>query len=573
MSTVTSNPVTKAPADLPGSETKKETQVLGYVILARALRRLQNVKSLFFLLGGPMTDAEVACRDEGIQMIDVRHEQAAALMAQAYARVLGQPGVCMACSGPGTINLTTGVANALVDCVPLVALGGSSPVNLNGKGSFQEIDQVAIMRPVTKWAERVYDARRIPELLAQAFREATSGKPGPVYLDFPGDVLYQRVNESEIPWGMPPDDQRVEKAGATPRALERAVAMLREAKQPIIFSGSGILFSHASAALQKFVEETGIPFYTTPQGRGVIPEDHEYFYGAARTTALKEADLVLVVGTRLNYVVGYGKPPRFSKSAKWIRIDIDPEEINNSERIQLGIVGDAKTVLEQLSTALKGQASPNAYAPWRDRLGKLEAERRVRDEERLGNNQTPIHPLRLCKEIRDFLDRDAILAVDGHEILSFARQSIPSFVPGHRINSGPFGMMGVGMPFGVGAKVASPDKQVLVLHGDGSFGMNGMELDTAVRHKLPIIVVISLNGGWTADPDGEKCGSRLGYTRFDKMFESIGCHGEFVEDPAEIRPALERAGRAAKNGQCAVVNVVTDSRALFQGVKHSEFRT
>ncbi|HET8998573.1 MAG TPA: thiamine pyrophosphate-binding protein [bacterium] len=554
-------------------------KVRGNTLFGRALAR-EGVRTAFFLLGGPMNEGISAGDAEGIRMIDVRHEQAAAMMAHAYARVLGRPGVCIACSGPGTTNLVTGVAGALIDCVPLVALGGCSPLDqLMKGGAFQEIDQVAIMRPVTKWAERVYEARRIPDYIELAFRTALSGKPGPVYLDFPGDVLFQEADDEDVePTTAPTRD--VAKPVATPAAIERLIALLREAKRPIVISGSGILWSQAFEELQHFVETTGIPFYTTPQGRGVVPEDHVYFYPHARSAAFKEADLVLVIGTRLNYVISYGQPPRFAESATFVRIDIDPTEINQSRRLSLGIVGDAKMVLRQICAEIEGKFDRGCYEPWRGHLATIQSERQREQEVTLSSDQVPIHALRLCKEIRDFMDRDAILAVDGQEILNFGRQVLPTFIPGHRLNSGPFGTMGVGLPFGVGAKAAKPDKQVIVLHGDGSFGMNGMELDTAVRHKLPILVVISLNGGWTADTEGQKripgkarIGRHLGYTRFDKVAAALGCYAEFVERPEEIRPALERAGRAVKNGQTALVNVVTDSRARSQTTKFTNYAT
>jgi thiamine pyrophosphate-dependent acetolactate synthase large subunit-like protein len=532
----------------------------GYTLLGPALAR-QGVDTAFFIMGGPINDGVKAMMAEGIRAIDVRHEQAAAMMAQAYARVRSRPGVCMGASGPGTINLTTGLANALIDCAPVVALGGASPIGSFGTGSFQEIDQVAVMRPVTKWAERVHEPARIPEYVDRAFRRAMSGKPGPVYLDLPGDVLYGDVDDASVHWPRPADERDIARAAASPDTVERVIGKLRNARRPVVLSGSGILWSGAAAALERFVDVTGIPFYTTPQGRGVIPEDHRCFFGHARSTAFKEADFVLVVGTRLNYVSSYGKPPRFSADATFVRIDVDPDEIAGSERVDIGIVGDARAVLEQLTAAASDRMAPETYASWRERLSSVEQTRRPRHEADLSNDQVPIHPLRLCKEVRDFIDRDTILVVDGQEILNYARQSIPSYRPGHRLNSGPFGTMGVGLPFALGAKAAKPDHKVVVLHGDGSFGLNGMELDTAVRHKLPVLVVISLNGGWTADPEQQKPGRYLGYTRFDRMAEALGCHGQYVERPEDIRPALERAAARVAQGQTALVNVVTDWRA------------
>jgi acetolactate synthase-1/2/3 large subunit len=548
-------------------------KIKAHDLVGRALRR-QGVDTAFFLMGGPMLGAMASCIAEGIRMIDVRHEQAAAFMAQAYARLRARPGVCMAASGPGAINLTTGLANALVDCAPVVALGGASPIGSLGRGAFQEIDQIAIMRPVTKWAERVYDPKRIPELIDVAFRQAMAGKPGPVYLDLPGDVLHMEVEEDDIAWPAPPAPDAVARPAAPPAAIARAVALLQEAERPVVITGSGILYSQASRALQEFVEAAGVPFYTTPQGRGVVPDDHEYSYPRMRSTALREADLVFIVGTRLNYVIGHGRPPRFSPNARFVRIDIDPAEANaGGANIVLGICADARTALEQLTEALRGRNTPARFAEWRGRLARGDRERIAANEEKLSTGQTPIHPLRLCKEVRDFMDRDAILVVDGQEILNFGRQSINTFLPGHRLNSGPFGTMGVGLPFGVGAKAAKPEAQVIVLHGDGSFGLNAMELDTAVRHKLPILVVISLNGGWTADPAGNKPGRNLGYTRYDRMAEALGCHAEYVEDPEAIRPALERARRAVAEGRVALVNVVTDSKARAQTADFTAYTT
>jgi len=530
--------------------------VNGSQILARALQRLR-VETMFYLMGGPMLAAESACIEEGIRSIDVRHEQAAAMMAHAYARLLNRVGVCMAASGPGATNLVTGVANAWADCAPVLAIGGSSPLHQSGQGAFQEMDQVALFQPITKWADRVLDARRIPERVAMAMRVAVSGRPGPVYLDLPGDVLYKEVDEAEVVY-------------ADPELVAAAIRLLQGADRPIVMSGSGVIWSDASDTLRRWVELAGLPFYTTPQGRGVVSDDHELSFPTARSTAFREADLIMTIGTRLNYVIGHLAPPRFRADARLIQIDVDPEEIGHNRPADVGIVGDARAVLEQLIEAGQARLESRRYAPWRERLAGVEAAKRDEVEAQMSTDQRPIHPLRLCKEIRDFLDRDAILVVDGQEILNYGRQSIPTFVPGHRLNSGPFGTMGVGLPFGVGAKAAKPDKQVLVLHGDGSFGLNAMELDTAVRHKLPLVTVISLNGGWTADPAREKPGRDLGYTAYHKMAEALGCHGEYVEDPAEIRPALERAFAA---GVPALVNVVTDWRARATTAKFSHYTT
>lgn len=539
-------------------------------ILGQALKR-QKVDTMFFLMGGPMLAAESACIAEGIRSIDVRHEQAAAMMAHGYARLNNRPGVCLAASGPGTLNLGTGLATSLVDCTPVVALGGSSTLAELGTGAFQEFDQVAAMRPLVKWAERVYEPRRIPELIDKAFTIAMSGKPGPVYLDFPGDLLYKQFDETTTIW--PSYDRAKEsiRAGGDPRMIDEALRVIANAQRPIVVSGSGVLWSQASEALARFVDQTGIPFYTTPQGRGVIPEDHRYCYLNARTQAFRDADVVLIVGTRVNYVLSHLKPPRFNENAKIIRIDIDPIEVASTPRLDVGLTGDARCVLEQLVLANDGRSIAGRFEPWRKTLADMHRTRSLAQEPLLNSDRVPIHPLRLCREIRDFIDRDAVLVVDGQEILNFGRQSIPSFQPGHRINSGTFGTMGVGLPYALGAQVARPKQQVICLHGDGSLGMNFMELDTAVRHRIPVITVVSLNGGWTSDPKKLKPGRELGLTRYHEMAMALGCHASYVESPEDIRPALERAREAAKEMIPALINVRTDPDAQATTAKFTTF--
>jgi acetolactate synthase-1/2/3 large subunit len=543
--------------------------VNGSHILARALRK-QGVDTMFYLMGGPMMDAELSCIKEGIRSIDVRHEQAAAMMAQAWGRVTNRVGVCMAASGPGTVNLATGVAHAWADATPLLAVGGAAPMTLSGTGIFQECDQLSIFKPITKWADRCLDPRRIPDMVATALRQASTGRPGPVYLDMPGDVLYKEVEEDSLDYREASSSMSKPRPKGDLDAVRAAIKLLGEVERPILVSGSGILWSEASAELRQFVEEAGIPFYTTPQGRGVIPDDHALSFLAARSTAFREADCIMIVGTRMNYINGHFTPPRFSASAKVIQVNIDPGEIGLSRPCNVGIVGDARAVLEQLATEGKGKLNSGRYAGWAKHLDEIDQAKTTEQEKRMSSSEVPIHPLRLCKEVRDFLNRDAYLIVDGQEILNFGRQSIPTFEPGHRLNSGTWGTMGVGLPFGLGVKVAHPDKQVLVLHGDGAFGLNAMELDTAARYKINVVCVVSLNGGWAADPQRIKPGRELGYTRFDRMAEALGCHGEYVEEPNGIRPALERA---FASGKPALVNVKTDYRARATTEKFALYST
>ncbi|MFC2066869.1 thiamine pyrophosphate-binding protein [Chloroflexota bacterium] len=529
----------------------------GSAILTESLKAV-GVDTIFFLRGGPMGDVAEYCVDLGIKLIDVRDERAASMMAHAYARVTGRPGVCMTGAGPDTTNITTGISNASADCCPVIALCGSASPRSHAMHSFQEVNQFGIMNSIAKRAWRVPTAENIPAFVSRAFRHALAGSPGPVYLEFPANIL-NAIDEIEV------KDPAVPPLRHRPMGdrglISEAIEILSRAERPIILSGNGILWSEASAELQEFVNTTKIPFYTTPLSRGVIPEDHPLCFPGARSAAWSEADAVLVVGTRASFIVSHLQPPRFSAQAKIIEVNIDAEEIGHNRPVDVGILGDAKAVLKQLTEQASSEFTDRPELPWVERLRKLNKEREAKVLPLLNSTQKPIHPLRLCKEIRDFLPRNAILVVDGQVVLNFARQSIPTYYPGHRLNTGPAGCIGVGVPYGVGAKVAKPEAPVMVFTGDGGFGFHAMEMDTAVRHNIPLVVVVGNNGGWNSTqnpyrPERDRPGRYLGFTRYDKLVETLGGHGEFVEEPEDIRGALERAFAC---GKPALVNVIIDA--------------
>jgi thiamine pyrophosphate-dependent acetolactate synthase large subunit-like protein len=548
-------------------------ELTGSEIIARCLQKA-GIKDIFYIMGGPMLLAEATAIKEGIRMIDVRHEQAAAFACQAYSRLKQTPSVCMAASGPGVTNLITGMANALIDCCPVVAFGGSSPISQFGRQVFQEIDQVELMRGCCKHVDRIVNLKRIPQQVSFALQCAMSGKPGPVYVDCPGDMLYQKIDENLIDWSYAERPLMDSRSPGDPRQVAALVSALQKAERPLIVSGSGVIWSRAWNEMQQFVEAAGVPFYTTPQGRGVVPDDHEYSYLAMRSSAFRDADLIIVLGTRMNYIIGHASPPRFGPGATIARIDVDAGEIAMAARyVDIPIVGDCKAVLGQLLEAIKGKIAPTNFSAWRKKLHDGEQQKRTAAGANRPAEDGDIHPVRMLEAVRDFMKRDAILCVDGQETLNFGRQTMSTFAPGHRLNSGPFGTMGVGLPFGVGAKVACPDKQVIVVHGDGSMGMNAMEMDTAIRHKIPLLIVISLNGGWTGDPKREKPGRDLGYMRYDKICEALGGYGEYITKPEDITPALERAQKKVDEGMVALVNVRTDYRARYAGAAFSDYST
>ena len=540
-------------------------EVEGSYLVARTLKE-EGVEHLFFLMGGPNYEIINNAEDFGIKVTDFRHEQAASMAAHGYARVTGKPGVTTAASGPGTLNLLTGQYTAWADCAPMITLGGAGPISDFGRDGFQEVDQVGVFEPISKAVMRPTDPARYPEHISTAFRLSTSGRPGPVYVDCNEDVLYGKVEETEVPSATRVSG-RARPAG-DPDLIKQAVKLLSQSKRPIVFAGGGVWWSQAYDELRTLVERTGIPFYTSPMSRGLLPDDHEMSFPAARSGAFRRADVVLVVGTRFNWMMTFGK--RIAEESKVIQIDIHGAELGHNRSVDVGIEGDAKIVLQQMIDQVESTwFESKAETEWIESLREADAARRERVAPLENSTQRPIHPLRLCKDLRDVMDRDAILTVDGNEILHFGRQSMPTYVPGHRLNSGPSGCMGVGLPYAIGAKMAKPDKQVVSLHGDGSLGMNVQDFDTAVRHNLPIIIVVSNNEGWTARVEGiRKPGRELGFTRFDKIAEALGGHGELVEDPADLTGALERAFDA---GVPAIVNVRTDptSRALsnFVGSK------
>ncbi len=538
----------------------------GSELLARQMRE-EGVEDVFYLMGGPIIEAAGFAADFGIRTIDCRHEQGAAMAAHGYARVKRSPGICLAASGPATTNLLTGVANAYLDGVPMVALGGAAAVRAFDSDAFQEYDQLSMAKPITRWAARVHHADRMAEYFNMAMRKAQGPKPGPTYLDLPGDALYERVDDSSV-W-FPPGGQGPARPAPDEGAIERAIEILGAAERPLVVSGSGIFWSDAAAELREFIDQARIPFFTTPLGRGVVPEDHDLAFLAARGQAFREADAILVVGTRFNFIISFGHPPRFAEDVKIIQIDTDSTELGHNRPIELGIVADARLALSALTAAAK-ESGLRTSDDWIARLGESDHSKRQQSLELAESDTLPIHPLRIANEIVNVIDRDAIICIDGMETLNFGRQWIPAFAEGGRLNAGPNGCMGTGIPFAMGAQVAAPGRQVVAFIGDGSFLMNVQEFDTMVRHNLPIVAVINNNGGWTGGPNTTP-GRSLGQTqRYHDVVEALGGYGELVTDPQEIRPAIERA---IASGKPSCINVIADEHARASTVPFGGYST
>jgi thiamine pyrophosphate-dependent acetolactate synthase large subunit-like protein len=543
----------------------------GNQIIAHCLRQF-GIEVIFFLMGGPMLDCESECALQGIRLIDVRHEQAAVMMANAYSRLLRRPAVCMAASGPGVTNLVTGIAHAYIDGAPVIAIGGAAAQANANTHTFQELDQVALFEPITRWSARCRDTTQLPQFIAWAFQHAFGSHPGPVYLDVPADVLYRKVPEQDVKWVTAPGERP--RPHPAPGDVDRAVELIAAAQRPCLIYGSGVLWSQADDALRSFVERADIPFFATPQGRGAIDEDHELSYLGARSTAFGECDLIVQVATRQNYVIDHLRAPRWNADARLIQLDLDQQEIGRNRQPDVALVADARAALQALTQHLDTRGLVCDHRDWRAALRIEHQAKLAKSATQASDGVTPMHPLRLCRAVRDALPADAVLVVDGQEILNFARQSIP-FHQARSLNSGPFGTMGVGLPMAIGAKVALPEAVVVVLHGDGSFGLNAMELDTALRFGIPVVCVISNNGGWTSNAPsqaggGVKPGRDLGFTRYDLMFAAIGAHAELVTDPERLEGAL---ADAIASGRPALINVITDPQARAGGAVFTRYAT
>lgn len=510
----------------------------------------QQVRDFFYLVGGPMSESMERAIEAGIRGVDVRDERAATYAAVAYARTTGRPGVVMTCSGPGTVNATVGIAHAFADRAPVVLFGGSSATYLRTDGVFQETDQVGIMRPITKWSHQVPDAEAIPEIVARAFQVASDGSPGPVYVDLPSDVLYEKL-AVEAPGPAHPRPRF--RSAPDPVTIHQAVDRLSESRRPVVLAGSGVLWSDAAAELVHLAEALGAPCFTTPVTRGMIPDDHPLALPGARATALRETDCLLMVGTRDNYVVNYLRPPVIGAGATVIEVNVDGEDLARNRLPDVAILADARLALEALAAAVAARG-PADYRPWLEALRDKDATARERVALEATSSDVPIHPLRLCAELARVLPRDAIRVVDGHETLGFARRGLPSYVPRSTLTPGVYGTMGVGVPFALGAQVGSPGSLVAVLTGDGAFGYHAMELDTAVRHSLPLVCVVANNGGWTAGRD--RPGRFLGFTDYSRLADTFGCAGLRITDPGDLGEGLRSAVETAVRDRTpTIVNV------------------
>jgi acetolactate synthase-1/2/3 large subunit len=542
------------------TDTEVDSQLHGGRLIARILRS-QGVSKLFTLSGGHLFSIYDGCRAEGIDIIDVRHEQAAAFAAEGWAKVTRSLGVCALTAGPGVTNGMSAIASASQNHSPVLVLGGRAPAFRWGQGSLQEMDHVPFVSPLVKFAATPTATAEIPPLLARAMQAAVTPHSGPVFLDFPLDHVFM---EADVPLAVDPLPEPWRGAAADPRDLDRAAALLRGAQRPVVMAGTGLYWGRGEQQLLRLAERLRAPVFLNGLGRGCVPADHELFFSRARSAGLGDADVALVIGVPLDFRLGFGAA--FHADAAIIAVDVAEPERPSPRPVAVELYGALPATLDQL-TAAAGGPPPAMREEWISALRRVEDEKRAGEAQDLADPRAPLHPMRIYGELAQMLDRDAIVIGDGGDFVSFAGRVVDSYRPGCWLDPGPFGCLGSGPGYALAAKLAHPDRQVVLLLGDGAFGFSGMEFDTLARHGVNVVGVIGNNGIWGLEKHPMEF--LYGYsvaadlrpgTRYDQVVVALGCHGELVSEPAELRPALERAFAA---GRPAVVNVLTDPAVAY----------
>src|SRR5215207_4619805 len=466
--------------------------------MARSLKQ-QGVAYMFGIVGFPVFGIAGAAQREGITYIGMRNEQAASYAAQAASYLTGRPQGCLVVSGPGVIHAFAGLANAQQNCWPMILIGGASPIYQNGMGAFQEAPQVKLAEPYCKYAHAVEHVERIPYYVEQAVRSSIYGRPGAVYLDMPDDIIGGKVEEEGVV--MKPAVPAPPRTQALQEQVEAAVGALRTAERPLVIVGKGMAWSHAEAEVREFVDRTQLPFLATPMGKGVLPDDHPLSVGAARSYALQNADLIFLLGARLNWILHFGLPPRFAPDVRIVQLDIEPEEIGTNVPAEVGLVGDGRAVMRQVNRVL--ESSPWQYpaeTTWRSGIANKIAENQAVTQQMIDDNSSPMNYYHVLRAIREAMPRDAIIANEGANTMDIGRVMLPNHEPRTRLDAGTFGTMGIGLGFAIAAAVTNPDRRVVCVEGDSAFGFSGMEIETACRYKLPITFIIVNNNGIGGGP-------------------------------------------------------------------------
>ncbi len=560
----------------PADTAAKPEQISGGHLVAKALKA-EGVEVIFTLCGGHIIDIYDGCLDEGIDIIDVRHEQVAAHAADGYSRQTGKPGCAVVTAGPGTTDAITGIANAFRAESSMLLIGGQGALTQHKMGSLQDLPHVDILSPITKFAATVSSTARVADMVSMAFRECFNGAPGPSFLEIPRDVLDGKVDLATA---------RIPKAGhyrastkvlADPDDIQRLADLLVQAERPCVLFGTQTWTSRAADEARDLARTLNIPAYLNGAGRGTFPPGDPHHFHRTRRMAFDKADVIVIVGTPFDFRMGYGR--RLRADATVVQIDLDYRTVGKNRDIAFGLVGDIGRVLSAVLAATTGTTDNGASKRqvWLDELRAAEQVAYEKLLPKLRSDSVPINPYRVAYELNEFLTDDTIYIGDGGDVVTISAQAVQPRQPGHWMDPGPLGTLGVGVPFAMAAKYAHPEKEVLCYFGDGAFTLTGWDLETCQRFKLPILGVIGNNSAMNQIRCGQinkygvergNVANLLGDVDFEKFAEMLGGYGEAVRDPKDIRPALDRAREAVKSGTSALVNIWVDREEWAPGTRN-----
>jgi acetolactate synthase-1/2/3 large subunit len=555
------------------TETQAETTptesatISGGHLVAKALKA-EGIDVIFTLCGGHIIDIYDGCIDEGIKVVDVRHEQVAAHAADGYARVTGRPGCAVVTAGPGTTDAVTGVANAFRAESPMLLIGGQGALNQHRMGSLQDLPHVDIMRPITKFSSNVVTTERVADMCSMAFREALAGAPGPAFLEIGRDILDAHVPLENAVLPQSGRYRASTKSIGDPASVDRLADILTKAKQPCVLLGTQLWTARGADAAIEFARSLNIPVFMNGAARGTLPPGDPHHLHLTRRYAFNNADVILIVGTPFDFRMGYGK--RLREEATVVQIDMDYRTVGKNRDVDLGLVGDPGAILAEVTKAADGKGAGDRE-PWLQTL--REEENRLKEERlpRLMRDTAPIHPLRLAHEINEFLTENSLYIGDGGDVVTFSGGVVQPKGPGLWMDPGPLGTLGVGVPFAMAAKIARPDREVVCLFGDGAFSLTGWDFETMIRFDLPFIGVVGNNSYMNQIRYGQiqkygaergDVGNKLGDVKYDLFAKMLGGYGEEVREPQDIRPALERA---RESGKPSLINVWIDPDAFAPG--------
>ncbi|MSP54734.1 MAG: acetolactate synthase [Myxococcales bacterium] len=535
--------------------------VHGGQLVAQALAK-EGVTHVFTLCGGHIQHIYDGCLDQGIRVVDFRHEQAAGHAAEGWARATGRPGVALVTAGPGVTDAVTAAANAMRGGVPMILIGGQGPRFYSGMGSLQEMDHVTLLRSITKWSVTVPETRRIPDFMAMAFRKATTGVPGPVFLEMPLDVLMLMEKTEDL--NFPVDYRTTHVTAGDPAAIQLAGDILSRASRPVAVVGTQWWWSPYKSAIDSFVGAYDLPVFLNGGARGALSPTDPHFFRLCRSKALGNADVIVIFGTPWDFRLNYGQD--IPTGTKVIHVDLDGDVIGHNRGAAVGIVGDTGLVMKQLAAA----GARSAGGDWLAAVRAYEDARFNKMIPELNSDSVPINPLRFSRELAAAIPPSSTVVCDGGDIVGTAAKVVDVTLPGHWMDPGPLGTLGVGPSFAMAAKLARPDEPAFIIYGDGSFGLNGMEYESAARQKIPFVGVMGNDAAWTQIRrgqaqifgEGRLPATGLEFTRYDLMVEALGGHGEYVERPEHIRPAIERA---LASGKPALVNVKIGASSFREG--------